>query len=115
MSLFTLMAKTRFAAFAFCCLFFLSARSYGQVRQVHIDTINSNNDIYKISFYSPSQGYVASSGMPDDWVGFTSDSGHTFTKKYISLTNVDYNGYGVNLTFGFIIEGVKAVGLCYDN
>lgn len=103
-----LFTKTRFVVFSFCCLFFLSAKSYGQVRQVHIDTINANNDIYKLSFYSPSHGYIASSGVPDDWVGFTSDSGHTYTKKYITLSNVDYNGYGVNLTFGFIIEGVSA-------
>lgn len=75
---------------------------------MHIDTIATGNDIFKLSFYSPSHGYVASSGLPDDWVGFTTDSGHTFTKKYISINNVDFNGHGVNLTFGFMIEGVKA-------
>jgi photosystem II stability/assembly factor-like uncharacterized protein len=74
------------------------------MRQVYQDNTNPDNEIYKISFYSPSAGYVAFR----DWIGFTADSGRTFTKKYITLSNVDYNGHGVNLTFGFGINGVKA-------
>jgi len=73
------------------------------MRQVYLDNAE-DNEIVKISFYSPSQGYVAFL----DWVGFTSDSGHTFTKKYVTLNNVDYNNYSVNLTFGFSTNGVKA-------
>ena len=75
------------------------------MRQVYIDNIEPDNEIFKISFYSVSQGYVAFR----DWIGFTTDSGRTFTKKYITLGNVNYNGYGVNLTFGFSINGVKAI------
>ncbi len=75
-----------------------------QLRQVYVD-VNEDNDIRKISFYSPSQGYIAFR----DWIGFTTDSGRTFIQKYITATNVNYNGYSnVNLTFGFGIKGVKA-------
>ncbi|MBS1605064.1 MAG: IPT/TIG domain-containing protein, partial [Bacteroidetes bacterium] len=74
-----------------------------QLRQIHLDA-NANNSIQKISFYSPSQGFVAFS----NWIGFTTDSGHTFTQRPITLSNVNYNGYPVNLTFGFGISGIKA-------
>src|SRR6187402_1165616 len=78
--------------------------SDAQMRQVYIDNIEPDNEIFKLSFYSASEGYVATW----DWIGYTTDSGRTFTKKYITLSNVNYNGYGVNLTFGFAINGVKA-------
>jgi hypothetical protein len=71
--------------------------------QVYLDG-TPDNVIKKISFYSPSEGYVAFR----DWIGFTNDSGRTFTKKYVTQTNVDYGLNNVNLTFGFSIEGVKA-------
>jgi hypothetical protein len=78
---------------------------FSQMRKTYFDPADyDENQIFKISFYSPSQGYVGFR----DWIGFTTDSGHTFTKKYITLSNVDYNGYPVNLTFGFFILGVKA-------
>src|SRR5260221_3282188 len=75
----------------------------GQLRQVYKDA-NEDNDLRKISFYDPSHGYVAFR----DWIGYTADSGRTFIRKYITLTNVNYNGYAVNVTFGFGIKGVKA-------
>jgi hypothetical protein len=75
------------------------------MRKLYFDPANNvDNEIYKISFYSANEGYVGFR----DWVGFTADSGHTFTKKYITVSNVDYNGYSVNLTFGFFLLGVKA-------
>ena len=74
------------------------------MRQIYLDNIEPDNEIYKLSFYSPSEGYVGFR----DWVGYTTDSGRTFTKKYITLGNVNFNGYPVNLTFGFSINGVKA-------
>lgn len=76
---------------------------HSQLRQIYTDS-KPNNEILKISFYSPSQGYIAFA----DALGFTIDSGRTFTKRPITLSNVDYNNYLVNLTFGFIINGVKA-------
>ncbi|HEY0609261.1 MAG TPA: IPT/TIG domain-containing protein, partial [Chitinophaga sp.] len=82
---------------------FFIPRAAAQMRQLYKD-LNEDNSIRKISFYSPSQGYVAFR----DWIGFTSDSGRTFVKKYVTLTNVDFNGYNVNITFGFGINGVKA-------
>ena len=84
-------------------IFFFSSTVSGQMRQLYLDNV-SGNQIYKLSFYSPSQGYVAFR----DWIGYTADSGRTFTKKYITNGNVNFNGYSVNLTFGFGIQGVKA-------
>jgi photosystem II stability/assembly factor-like uncharacterized protein len=78
----------------------------GQMRQVYVDNVQADNQIKKISFYSPSEGYVAFT----KWIGHTTDSGRTFEKKYITFSNVNYNGYSVNLTFGFGIRGVKALG-----
>ncbi|MGF2410952.1 FG-GAP-like repeat-containing protein [Ferruginibacter sp.] len=63
-----------------------------------------NNDIGKISFFSQKDGYVAFT----NWIGYTTDSGRTFTQKPITMGNVNFNGYSVNLTFGFGINGVKA-------
>jgi photosystem II stability/assembly factor-like uncharacterized protein len=69
-----------------------------------VDNLQADNDIKKISMYSASSGYIAFT----QWIGFTTDSGRTFTKKYITSGNVDYNGYSVNLTFGFGISGIQA-------
>lgn len=85
----------------FALLSFFS--SSAQMRQVYLDNV-AGNDIHKSSFYSPSTGYVAFR----DWVGYTSDSGRTYIKKYITTSNVNYNGNSVNLTFGFSISGVYA-------
>ncbi|WP_276503211.1 FG-GAP-like repeat-containing protein [Terrimonas pollutisoli] len=74
------------------------------MRQIFLDNSEPDNHLYKLSFYSASEGYVGF----DDWVGYTLDSGRTFTRKYITLYNVDYGFYSVNLTFGFGLSGVKA-------
>lgn len=98
-----LFGKNACVLFLFMFLPFLLICTQAQMRQVYTDP-DENNHIEKISFYSPSEGYVAFT----KWIGFSSDSGRTFIKKYITLGNVDYNGYSVNLTFGFGIKGVKA-------
>ncbi|HLP37437.1 FG-GAP-like repeat-containing protein [Lacibacter sp.] len=96
--------RTQATFFLSLLLLILSVAGYSQMRTVYTDSVEGN-EIYKISFYSEKEGFVAFR----DWIGFTSDSGHTFTRKAITLTNVDYNGYwDVNLTFGFGINGVKA-------
>ena len=82
--------------------------SKAQLRQIYSDMVSTSNDIQKISFYTPAQGYIASTDASWDWVGYTADSGRTYIKRPITLANVDYNGYSVNLTFGFGIAGVKA-------
>jgi hypothetical protein len=84
--------------------YFFPLNTFGQMRQVYIDNLQPSNEVCKIDFYSPSSGYVAFR----DWVGYTTDSGRTFIRKYITSNNVDYNGFNVNLTFGFGINGVKA-------
>lgn len=91
-------------ALIFSLGFILCFDASAQMRKVFHDPDEPGNEIYKISFYSPSEGYVAFR----DWIGFSSDSGHTFQKKPITLTNVDFNGYGINLTFGFYINGIHA-------
>jgi photosystem II stability/assembly factor-like uncharacterized protein len=76
------------------------------MRQLYKDNVRPENEIEKLSFYSPSQGWAGFS----NWIAHTTDSGRTFEKKYIYHGNVNYNGYSVNLTFGFGIAGVKAFG-----
>ena len=75
-----------------------------QMRQVYLDNFVPGNEISKISFYSPSQGFVAFR----DWIGFSLDSGKTFTPKYITGANTNTNGYIINTIAGFAINGVKA-------
>ncbi|MBV4360641.1 FG-GAP-like repeat-containing protein [Pinibacter aurantiacus] len=89
----------------FCALFFIFSTAGAQMRKVFLDQYQEDNQVKKISFYSPSSGYVGFS----DWVGFTTDTGRTFQRKYIGMANVDFSGYRVNLTFGFTISGVHAV------
>jgi len=76
----------------------------GQMRQMYQDNSADNNVINKLSFYSASAGYVSFS----NFLGYTVDSGHTFIKKYITRSNVNYNGNIVNPIFAFGIAGVKA-------
>jgi len=74
------------------------------MRQVYLGA-DSTNAIEKLSFYSPNEGYVAF----DKWIGYTTDSGRSFTSNFITLTNVNYGNYtNIDVTLGFIINGVKA-------
>ena len=63
--------------------------SNAQMRQVYLDNV-AGNQMYKSSFYNPSTGYVAFR----DWIGYSLDSGHTFTKKFITNSNVNFNEDG---------------------
>jgi hypothetical protein len=67
------------------------------MRNIYLDTA-SNNSIRKISFYKANEGYIAFT----NWVGYTTDSGRSFQRKYITTSNVNYNNYSVNLTSDFI-------------
>jgi photosystem II stability/assembly factor-like uncharacterized protein len=89
-------------------ILFSSIVSTGQLRLIHSDfgTV-TNNDLTGVSFYTPSTGYVCGWNA-GSFVGFTSDSGRTYVKRFITIGNVDYGTYSVNLTFGFGIGGVKA-------
>src|SRR5258705_3103110 len=89
-------------------LFVFTIHATGQMRQVYLEPGGDDKIIQKINFYSPSHGFIASTDYGPSYVGFTIDSGRTFTKRNITLGNVNYNGYSVNLTFGFGIKGVKA-------
>lgn len=94
----------KFISFFFCLLLNFVAMSAAQAQMKQVFVSFAGDDISKISFYSSTEGYVAFYYS----IGYTADSGRTFTKKYITSNNVNYNGYGVNLTFGFKINGVKA-------
>ena len=65
---------------------------------------NVNRDIKGMSFLTPSTGFVAFT----NYIGFTQDSGQTYTARYINAGNTDFNGYSVNLILGFIAKGVHA-------
>ncbi|MDQ3279205.1 MAG: hypothetical protein M3Q06_12825, partial [Bacteroidota bacterium] len=66
---------------------------------------DSTNEITGISFYTATEGYIASGS----YIGYTQDGGKSFQKKTISFSNVNFNGYGVNLTFGFTPAGITAL------
>ncbi len=83
----------------FCCLF--PFVFFGQFRKLYLDS-DASNHIKNINFITAATGYISF----QNWIGYTQDSGRTFSKKYISINNVDYNGYNANLTFGFGISGV---------
>jgi hypothetical protein len=88
--------------FTFFCLFsILTIHVHAQWRVAYQGT-DSSNEIVATSFISPSTGYVAS----NKWIGFTSDSGHTITPRFVTLGNVDYNSYLVGLTLGFSPQDV---------
>ena len=65
---------------------------------------DSTDNIKGVSFFSPSSGYVAFSKS----IGYTTDSGQTYTKYTISTANTNFNGYTVGLTLGFLPQGIKA-------
>ena len=87
----------------FLAVVMLNGPVFGQLREIYLDS-DSSNSINRLSFFSANEGYVAFT----KWIGHTTDSGRTFNKLYITNSNVNYNGYSVNLTFGFDIAGVKA-------
>lgn len=84
--------------------FLMISSSNAQMRQVYLDTFHVDNAISKISFYSPSQGFVAFV----DWIGYSSDSGRSFNKIYITGGNTYLNGYNFNIMYHISINGVKA-------
>lgn len=88
--------------FSFVLLLVFS-QANGQLKQIYKDT-NEDNEVRKFSFYSKTEGYVAFR----DFIGYTTDGGVTYQKKQVKSTNVNFNSYNVNLTFGFAISGVKA-------
>lgn len=98
--------KTAFKGLFFLVIIYILSLSpaFAQMRQLYQDA-DENNHLTKISFYSPNEGYVAFAKS----IGYTTDSGRTYTKKFITLSNVNYGSYtNVNVTFGFGIGGVKA-------
>lgn len=97
------MKKLYFLLYLVVCLI-CNHSSSAQMRQLSEDVNDDVNEVQEFSFYTPSEGYVAFT----KYIGFTTDSGRTFTRRYITLSNVNYNGYPVNLTLGFGIKGVKA-------
>jgi len=85
-------------------LIFSRMPAVAQMRQIYLDT-DPDNAVYKISFYSPAEGYVAF----EKNIGYSSDSGRTFSKINITIGNVNFGNYtDINVTFGFEINGIKA-------
>jgi len=96
------LSKTLPAFFFILILLLGFNTSYGQFKQIHLE--NTENDISKISLYSSTQGYVAF----NNFIGYTVDGGQNFEQRPITTSNVDFNGYPANITFGFETLGVKA-------
>lgn len=86
----------------FCLLLCFNRSLFAQLKQIHLES--TENHMYNGSFYNVAEGYISSL----KYVGYTSDTGHTITQKAITPSNVNFNNYPVNLTFGFEISGVKA-------
>ena len=89
----------------FLLIAFSSLHLHAQWRTIYQDT-DSLNSIVAASFFTPANGFVAS----NDWIGLTADSGHTFQQRNVSLGNVNYGTYPVNLTFGFAASDIQAFG-----
>ena len=80
-----------------------SLQTQAQFREI-FNGGNINRDITGMSFISPSTGFVSFTSN----VGYTTDSGRTYITRIVSPANTNYNGYSVNLTFGFLTAGVHA-------
>jgi len=93
----------------FCVLLiatqFITAVVDAQMRQVYLDNSPQHNPIKSISFYSPSAGYVAF----NDWIGYTADSGRSFTRKYLTNGNIDFSGSPLIGLLGYVNNGVQAL------
>ncbi len=76
----------------------------GQFREKYKGT-NLGNDIQGMSFLTPSTGFAAFT----NFIGYTQDSGQTYIQRLITTANTDFNGYSVNLTLGFLPNGVHAL------
>lgn len=91
----------------FCALFLLlsilSFHTNAQLKQVYKD-IDEENELRKISLYSKSEGYITFK----NWIGYTTNGGASYQKKIISSSNVNFNGFQTNLTFGFALSGTIA-------
>src|SRR5215213_1613989 len=83
---------------------FISTASFTQWREINRGN-DEDNTINGASFINPSTGFLAFT----KFIGYTTDSGHTYLPRYVRYDNTDFNNfYGVNLTFGFEASGVHA-------
>lgn len=89
------------AAFLLTSLLISSTCLTAQWRTTYSGT-DSVDQWVSASFYSASAGYMVTS----KWLGFTTDSGHTFQQSTIS--NINLAGNAVNLTFGFLPTEIQA-------
>lgn len=76
----------------------------GSLFREKLNNSNLSGSINGVYFLNASQGFAAFA----NYIGYTQDSGKTFGTRNITMTNTDYNGYSVNLTFGFMPNGVHA-------
>jgi len=81
----------------------IAFKANAQFKRIYIDN-NADTYVQKISMYSASEGFVAFNNC----IGFTTDSGKTFVKKFIHTGNVNFQNVPVNITFGFFTNGIKA-------
>ena len=90
---------------ALILLFILfSLTTKAQFREVYNGGGGGGKSINGMSFITPSTGFVAF----NNYIGFTQDSGRSFVQRTVTAGNTNFNGYAVNLTFGFNAQGVHA-------
>lgn len=92
------------------CLFLLTlilfpSLFYGQLRMIYLDQ-DSSNAIRNINFKKGS-GFVTF----DHGLGYSTDSGRTFTSKPITYGSVAFNGYSPDTSRGFHASGVCLLGM----
>lgn len=87
----------------------------GSLFRLKFSGTNTNRDINGIHFLTASMGFVAFANS----IGYTVDSGQTYLTRNFTPANTNFNGYPVNLTFGFEATGVYAFSqdslLAYGN
>lgn len=76
----------------------------GLFREKYIGNTTSTSQINGMYFLTAAKGFAAFA----DKIGYTLDSGHTFSMRTVTGSNTNYNGYSVNLTFGFSPRGIYA-------
>ena len=94
------------ALIIFLSIFFSYKYSIAQFREIYSGNIN--NDAHGMYFFNVSTGFVTFS----NYIGFTQDSGHTYSGLYVTPTNIDLNGVPtISFTTGFTPSGVYAFSI----
>ena len=76
----------------------------GQMRRIHEEQFDPDNELVNFSFYSNKEGY---GNFLHSGIAYTQDTGRTYISRAVTLNNVDFGNYYVNITFGFTAYGSR--------